>query len=242
MANFKCAQSTVEENRSFLNEANGKALGDQLKTGVQNRTIKKEHHNPKSGGQCLIASAEVVKSDLQNLEVSQSDANQFESQIREKWHDSYEVMKANEIPTENIDEYLNHLKEAYEGVDVMIDKSWNEIKSSDHIILENKFTTSDNSGVRYYMIAFSQSPDGMFIDCTYVSYKMDFQRANKLSMFEHFKEWFASNAKQLKETCEFEIKKGFTSFLRMKALQRLMSDGHIKKIKFIDSGKAITNS
>lgn len=24
-------------------------------------------------------------------------------------------MKANEIPTENIDEYLNHLKEAYEG-------------------------------------------------------------------------------------------------------------------------------
>lgn len=34
---------------------------------------------------------------------------------KERWHESYEVMKAHEIPMENIDDYLDHLKVAYEG-------------------------------------------------------------------------------------------------------------------------------
>lgn len=74
MANLKCTQSTVGEDKNVVHVANDEnQMGDQLKTGVQNETKKEEHHNLKSGeGQCLITANEVMKSSLQKLEVTTS--------------------------------------------------------------------------------------------------------------------------------------------------------------------------
>lgn len=53
------------------------------------------------------------------LQVSKRDAIEFERKLEgeflNKWHESCEVMKTTMVPIENINGFLDHMNESYEG-------------------------------------------------------------------------------------------------------------------------------
>lgn len=124
----------------------------------------------------------------------------------------------------------------------MIDRNRSNIKSDSHSILENKFMTDDGSGVRYFMLAFGKSPDGMLINCMYVLYKMDFvlgKAKEKKSNLRDLKKWITTKFEHLLETCGLERYDSYRNFFRMKALRGLQKEGLIEEINFVDSKKEI---
>lgn len=211
----------------------------QLMTDIQKEARKEDNHTLTSeDNQDLNTANDVVKRELHRLKVSESEASKLSSQLeKEKWHESYEVMKAYEIQKEKIDEYLDHLKGAYEGLEDMIAENRSNIKSESHSILENKFMTDDGSGVRYCILAFGKSPDGMLINCMYVLYKMDFvlgKAKEKKSMFGDLKRWITTKF-ELVKTSGLERCESFRNFFRIKALRGLQKEGLIDEINFVDS-------
>lgn len=118
----------------------------------------------------------------------------------------------------------------------MIDENRSTIKSDSHSILETKLTTEDGLGVRYCMLAFGQSPDGMLINCMYVLFKMDFELAKeKKTFFGNIKRKVLSTIEHLKEIFGISSPESSTDFFRIKALRGLQNEGHIEKINFVDS-------
>lgn len=118
----------------------------------------------------------------------------------------------------------------------MIAGNRSNIKSESHSILENKFMTDDGSGVRYCILAFGKSPDGMLINCMYVLYKMDFvlgKAKEKKSMFGSIKRWITFKYELVKTG--LERYESFRNFFRTKALQGLYKEGLIDEINFVDS-------
>lgn len=124
----------------------------------------------------------------------------------------------------------------------MIDRNRSILKSDSHSILETKFMTVDGSGVRYCMLAFGRSPDGMLINCMYVLYKMDFvsgKAKERKSILGDMKKWFTTKFEQFLETFGLERHESFRNFFRMKALRGLQKEGLIDEINFVDSKKEI---
>lgn len=123
------------------------------------------------------------------------------------------------------------------GLEDMIAENRSNIKSESHSILENKFMTDDGSGVRYCILAFGKSPDGMLINCMYVLYKMDFvlgKAKEKKSMFGDLKRWITTKF-ELVKTSGLERCESFRNFFRIKALRGLQKEGLIDEINFVDS-------
>lgn len=118
----------------------------------------------------------------------------------------------------------------------------NNIISSDHITLEWKFKMDDNSGCRYVMLNFNRSPDGAFLDCIYVLYKMDFKIVPKIvlkekthSLFGDLMSWVSNNFEKMKHKLEPKSNSHFENFFRLKAIEGAYKEGLIEKIDYVES-------
>ena len=82
-----------------------------------------------------------------------------------------QVMETKEIPVKNIHGFLDHLKDAYEGIDEEMRKKMNGIQWGSewsHKIIEFKNQAENESGAKYAMVVFVKSKDGKFVDCMYL--------------------------------------------------------------------------
>ena len=89
-------------------------------------------------------------------------------------------MEAKGIAIESIQGFLDHLQDAYEGIDEQMRKKMNGIEWAGewaYKVMEFKYNASSDSSARYGMIAFGKSKDGKFVDCMYCLYKLDFKVA-----------------------------------------------------------------
>ncbi|XP_061182538.1 uncharacterized protein LOC133190871 [Saccostrea echinata] len=193
---------------------------------------------------------EAVKKGLHNVKVSKYDATKLERDLEgelfDKWHEGCEVMKAVKIPFDNIVAYLNHLQRAYEGIDDDVRLKMEGIlyakESWEYKIVEWKFNKGDNSGARYGMVAFGRSPDGMYVDCMYVMYKMDFKIAPKVIVTEKkhsawwgLKTWTTRRVETEERNLGTKTIKVLQNFFRLKALEGFYKEGLIERINYVPS-------
>lgn len=217
------------------------------------RTVFNEVASCPKGTEVAVASNtafESVKNGLHNIKVSKHDATKFEREIEgelfDKWHEGCEVMKAKKIRVDNITAYLDHMQDAYEGITPDIRKKMNGILFADeqweYKIVEWKFTQSADSGARYGMMAFGKSPDGQYVDCMYVLYKMDFKVSPKVivtkkkhSVLWGLFSWTDIEVHKEERNLGTKSIKAMQNFFRMKALEGFYKEGLIEAISYVDS-------
>lgn len=190
-----------------------------------------------------------VKQGLHTVKVSQYDATQvqreMEGELFDKWHEGCEVMESKGIPIENIHGFLDHLKDAYEGIDRDMRKKMNGIQWANewaYKVVEFKYNAANNSGARYGMIAFGKSKDGKFVDCMYCLYKLDFKVAPEriVTRKEHsvlwglFK-WETEEEKVQERVLGVKSLKRIKNFFRFKALEGFYQEGLIDQINVVPS-------
>lgn len=190
-----------------------------------------------------------VKQGLHTVKVSQYDATQvqreMEGELFDKWHEGCEVMESKGIPIENINGFLDHLEDAYEGIDKELRKKMNGIQWASewsYKVVEFKYNSANDSGARYGMIAFGKSKDRKFVDCMYCLYKLDFKVAPQriVTTKEHSLLWGLFKW----ETVEVKVQgrvlgvnslKRIKNFFRFKALEGFYQEGLIDEINVVPS-------
>lgn len=190
-----------------------------------------------------------VKQGLHTVKVSQYDATQvqreMEGELFDKWHEGCEVMESKGIPIENIHGFLDHLKEAYEGIDEGMRKKMNGIQWASewsYKVVEFKYNAAHDSGARYGMIAFGKSKDGKFVDCMYCLYKLDFKVAPEriVTKKEHSVLWGLFKWETVEEKVQERVLgvkslKRIKNFFRFKALEGFYHEGLIDQINVVPS-------
>ena len=77
-------------------------------------------------------------------------------------------MESKGIAITDIHAFLDHLQDAYEGIDSEMRKKMDGIKWSQewaYKVMEFKYNSSSDSAARYGVIAFGKFKDGSFIHC-----------------------------------------------------------------------------
>ncbi|CAH3160976.1 unnamed protein product [Porites evermanni] len=190
-----------------------------------------------------------VKAGLYSVKVSQFDATQLQREIEgelfDKWHEGCEVMEAKGIAIESIQSFLDHLQDAYEGIDEEMRKKMNGIewaKEWAYKVMEFKYNASSDSSARYGMIAFGKSKDGKFVDCMYCLYKLDFKVAPERiittkhhSSFWGLIKWQTVDEKEQERVLGVKPLKRIQNFFRFKALEGFYKEGLIDEINVVPS-------
>ena len=154
-------------------------------------------------------------------------------------------MESKGIPVDNIDDFLDHLQDAYDGIDEEMRKKMKLIQwvsEWSYKVVEFKYNGADDSGAKYGMLAFGKSKDRKFVDCMYCLYKLDLKVAPEkiVTIKEHSILWGLIKW----ETAEEEVKervlgvKSLTrikNFFRYKALEGFYHEGLIDQINVVPS-------
>ena len=187
---------------------------------------------------------------LGTLRSKNSALNSQSSQLKlNKYHVLFfvieQVMQTKGIPIENIHGFLDHLQEAYEGVDKEMRKKMNRIQWAIEWsckIVEIKYNAASDYSARYGMIAFGKSKDGRFVDCMYCLYKLDFKVAPEkiISKKEHSVLWGLFKWETLQEKVQERVLgvkslKRIKNFFRFKALKGFYQEGLIDQINVVPS-------
>lgn len=188
--------------------------------------------------------SQLVKDDLQKIKVSKNDAaitqKRLDEELFDKWVEGVEVTKASGIPVDQINGYLDHLQDAYEGIDDEMRKhmdaiDWTEEWTSK--IFEFKYNDKHEKGVRFGMITFGKSPDNKMVDCIVSLYKMDFKIAPNITekMTNHSAlfgliRWETRETEVVQRTFSTETMKSLENFFRVKTLEGLQKEGVIDTI------------
>lgn len=154
-------------------------------------------------------------------------------------------MEAKGIAIENIQSFLNHLQDAYKGIDKEMRKKMNGIEWASEWafkVMEFKYDSSSDSGARYGMIAFGKSKDGKFVDCMYCLYKLDFKvapgiiitRKDYSSIFGLIN-WQKVEEKEQERKLGVKSLKRIQNFFRFKALEGFYKEGLIDEINVVPS-------
>ena len=154
-------------------------------------------------------------------------------------------MESKGIPIEKIHGFLDHLEDAYEGVDKEMRKKMNGIQWASewsYKIVEFKYNAANDSSARYGMVVFVKSKDGKFVDCMYCLYKLDFKVASEktITTKEHAVLWGLLKWQTVKEVVKeakigVELLKRIKNFFRFKALQAFNNEGIIDQINVVPS-------
>lgn len=192
---------------------------------------------------------EKVKKGLHSVKVSKHDATKtqrkLEGELFDKWEEGCEVMEAKGIAIDDIKEFLDHMRDAYEGIDDSLRKKMDGIKWSaewSFKVMEFKYNKNDDSGARYGMVAFGKSADKKSVDCMYVLYKMNFKVAPQeiVTVKDHsllwgLVKWQTSETKLVERTLGVKSIKLLQNFFRVKALQGFYQEGLIDTINYVPS-------
>ena len=156
-----------------------------------------------------------------------------------------QVMEAKGIAIENIQGFLDHLQDAYEGIDGEMRKKMNGIQWSSewaYKVVEFKNNKSSGSAARYGMIAFGKSKDGKFVDCMYCLYKLDFEvtPSRIITTKQHSSLWGLftwQTVEEQEKKRELGVKslKRIQNFFRYKALEGFYKEGLIDRINLVPS-------
>ena len=154
-------------------------------------------------------------------------------------------MESKGIPIENIHAFLDHLQDAYEGIDKEMRKKMDGIQWASewaYKVVEFKYNAANDSGARYGMTAFGKSKDGKFVDCMYCLYKLDFKVAPEriVTKKEHSVLWGLFKWETLKEKVQERVLgvkslKRIKNFFRFKALEGFYHEGLIDQINVVPS-------
>ena len=154
-------------------------------------------------------------------------------------------MEAKGIAIESIQGFLDHLQDAYEGIDEEMRKKMNGIewaKEWAYKVMEFKYNASSDSSARYGMIAFGKSKDGKFVDCMYCLYKLDFKVAPEriITKKEHSVLWGLVKWETVEERVQERVLgvkslKRIKNFFRFKALEGFYKEGLIDQINVVPS-------
>jgi len=149
------------------------------------------------------------------------------------------------IPVDNIEGFLNHLEDTYEGIDEEMRKKMRGIQWASEWstkIVEFKYKVGDESGARYAMIAFGKSKDGKFVDCMYCLYKLTFKvapekiiKTKENSYFWGLYKWDTEEEEVRERMLGVKSLKRIKNFLRFKALQGFYHEGLIDQINVVPS-------
>ncbi|XP_028411151.1 uncharacterized protein LOC114533757 [Dendronephthya gigantea] len=179
-----------------------------------------------------------VKDALYSVKVSRHDATEVQREIEgelfDKWHEGCEVMEAKGIKFSDVPKFLDHMREAYQGIDADARKKMDGIRWTDewaYKIIELKYNnSSSDSSARYGMIAFSKSNDGgiVRVDCMYCLYKLDFDVAPQ-RIVTTAEETLQESVPGIKSP--WRIK----NFFRYKALEGFYKEGLIDRINIVPS-------
>lgn len=194
---------------------------------------------------------QAIQSGLHNVKVSKREADKMERELKGELFDKYvetcEVMKSTKIPCEDIRKYLDHMKNAYEGIDDTVRKKMEGVLfvegTWEYKILEYKINVEGEAGAKYGLIAFGKSPCQKFYDCMFVLYHMNFKistqmqiKSTEYSILWGIYKWITTNETKV-STRKFgtETNKVFQNFFRLKALQGFYKEGVIESINYVDS-------
>ncbi|XP_052787668.1 uncharacterized protein LOC128222614 [Mya arenaria] len=215
---------------------------DMLKAGLRQVTGAMPDGIPPKGAM------DMVKAGLHQVKVCKYDADRLERKLEgelfDKWNEKCEVVKATKIPVDTLPDYLDHMQEAYEGIDDKVRKRMDGILFTDdsweYQIVEWKFNKGADSGARYGMMAFGRSPDGNFVDCMYVMYMMDFKIAAKRIVTEEKHSALWGLLGWTTESVSYEGRnlgavsiKNLQNFFRVKAMQGFYQNGVIDSINYV---------
>ena len=154
-------------------------------------------------------------------------------------------MESKGIPIESIQDFLDHLEDAYEGIDKEMRKKMNAIKWAgewSYKVMEFKNNAASASGAKYGMIAFGKSKDGKFVDCMYCLYKLDFKIAPEIiirnkedSILWGLYKWETVEVKVQERVLGGNSLKRIKNFFRFKALEGFYQEGLIDQINVVPS-------
>ena len=154
-------------------------------------------------------------------------------------------MEAKGIAIESIQSFLDHLQDAYEGIDEEMRKKMNGIEWASewaYKVMEFKYNSSSDSSARYGMIAFGKSKDGKFVDCMYCLYKLDFKVAPEriITTKQHSVLWGLIKWETVEERVQERVLgvkslKRIKNFFRFKALEGFYKEGLIDRINVVPS-------
>ena len=154
-------------------------------------------------------------------------------------------MEAKGIATESIQSFLDHLQDAYEGIDKEMRKKMKGIEWASewaHKVMEFKYDSSSDSSPRYGMIAFGKSKDGKFVDCMYCLYKLDFKVAperiittKQHSVLFGLVKWQTVEERVQERVLGVISLKRIKNFFRFKALEGFYKEGLIDQINVVPS-------
>lgn len=194
--------------------------------------------------------SDAVREGLQQVKISKEDAKNLErklqTEVLESWHEAIESTKATKIPTKNIPAYLDHLQDAYEGIDEKQRKKMNGVlfggDTWDHKIFDWKLEDKGyKANARYCMIAFGKSSDGNYVDCVYVLYKMELEIPKEIVVKERHShlfgllQWTTTSVRENKSMLEMKRNKEYKNFFRLKALQGFYNEGLMDRINYVPS-------
>lgn len=115
-------------------------------------------------------------------------------------------------------------------------------------MVEWNFKKSDDSGIRYGLVAFGRSEDQQYVDCMYVLYKMDFVLTpheivtEKFSWFLGIKSLISLKVEFIEKHLDAKLIQDIQNFFRVKALEKMYKEGYIESINFVDSLDEISDS
>ncbi|XP_052765143.1 uncharacterized protein LOC128206600 isoform X2 [Mya arenaria] len=241
---------------SFVKDQKAKKMASKNTGNGSPRISDEERNRPIDVVIPQKGAVDKVKEGLHQVKVCRYDADQLERELEgelfDKWHEKCEVVKATKIAMDRLPAYLDHMQDAYEGIDDQVRKKMNGIlfttDSWEYQIVEWKFNKGADSGARYGMMAFGLSPDGKFVDCMYVMYMMDFKVAPKRIVTEkkHTALWGIIN--WTTESVSYEERnlgavsiKKLQNFFRLKAMQGFLQNGVIDRINYVTDLDAIAN-
>lgn len=103
------------------------------------------------------------------------------------------------------------------------------------------FKKPDKSGARYGLAAFTRYPDGNFVDCFHVLFKMDFMIAPKEKGYL-WKRWRKNDAPETENPFDLINDDDFQNFFRLKTLEECYKEGYIEKINYVKPEEVGENS
>lgn len=157
-------------------------------------------------------------------------------------------MEAKGIAIRDMPDFLDHMQDAYEGIDANLRKKMNAIQWTEewaYKVIEFKYNnSSSDSSARYGMIAFGKFNDGgtVRVDCMYCLYKLDFKVAPKriVTTKQHSVLWGLVKWQTINETVQERVLgikslERIKNFFRYKALEGFYKEGLIDRINVVPS-------
>lgn len=183
---------------------------------------------------------EILKNYLQSVKVCKPDTDKIEKQIKkelfETLDDRCEVDTMKDIPFKEIDDFINHIGDTFEGIGENGKQKLKTIKFCDkvqHLIRQFKFNVDTEDNIfraRYGMVVMAKSGDR--VQCKYVLYKMDFRIAvsKERSILWGLFRWESTDPDK---TAQLVNDMSFPNFFRTKAIEEFYKEGIIESINYV---------